>query len=125
MKNVVLALTVALSIVACGSKDETQTQPTTSTTASTEQHQYQPAQGEPTDQVADFDNMVIYAIVVNPTPGPGKTYMYWVRDNSDRGWTFISDKKYNIGDRLAIVQVPSLPPSATATTPETTTDTYQ
>lgn len=119
MKNVALVAIVAAMLVACGAKVETRVSSTP-----TEQPQRQPARGEPTDQVADFDNMVIYAIVVNPNPnaGPGKSYMYWVRDNSDRGWMFFTDKKYNIGDRLAIVL--AAPTTSTVAPSIDTTDPY-
>lgn len=56
----------------------------------------------PFHTVIDNGNMKIYGKKVIDS-GVGK-YLYSVRDNSSKGWSFITDVDYNVGDTLAIVK---------------------
>ena len=56
---------------------------------------------QPTDIVVDSSIMYIYQAKILENPSSGK-YEYWVRDRSLTGWRLVSDKAYNVGDRLII-----------------------
>lgn len=55
----------------------------------------------PRDAVADCDCFVIYAVKERDNKVNGN-YEYWVRDKTSQGWRFLTDKKYNVGDKLTI-----------------------
>lgn len=59
----------------------------------------------PKDAVIDNTNLVIYHVKKHDDIRLG-IWEYWVRDNSTKGWTFISDKEYKVGDRLTIQVAP-------------------
>lgn len=63
------------------------------------------AANAPGDTVVDNANLVIYHVQKCDDVRLG-TWIYWVRDNSTKGWTFISDKEYKVGDRLTIQVAP-------------------
>lgn len=56
---------------------------------------------QPRDAVIDCDCLVIYYVKERSNKVNGN-YEYWVRDKTSQGWRFITDKKYNIGDKLTI-----------------------
>lgn len=55
----------------------------------------------PHHTVIDNTNMVIYAIKKRDDMRIG-AWEYWVRDNSTKGWKFITDKEFKVGDKLTI-----------------------
>lgn len=47
------------------------------------------------------NNMIIYAQKERKDLIYGR-YEYWIRDNSTKGWTLITDKKFYVGDVIEI-----------------------
>lgn len=56
----------------------------------------------PYHQVWD-GKFVVYHVEQRQSQSHGK-YEYWVRDGSSKGWTYISDDVFSIGDELLIIK---------------------
>lgn len=56
---------------------------------------------KPRDTVIDNGRMVIYHAEERKDQSLGK-WEYWVRDNSTKGWTFISDQEMKVGETITV-----------------------